>query len=272
MVNPVIFHIGSFEVRWYGVLIMISFLVGIAIARKRAPRFGIQDNEILDASFAMLVAGVLGARVAFILQSWPYYSKHLSELFSLRFEGLTSFGGFIGGFLALLVWTRMRKVNLWTIADVCGVPLLVSNAIGRVGCLLNGCCYGVASTAPIAISVRGSHYHHLPAQLFETFMDLCFAWLVVRWEAKGDRRNGSSLGLCLALLGLGRFIYEFWRAGTRDDVAMGIASSTRIPGLPITEAHVVAALIAVAGVFLMVTARRNGENPATPTPSRNESE
>src|SRR5687767_6117483 len=100
----VLFKIGSFEVQSYGVMLIVAFFVGVFMARRRAPRYGLTADEISDASFWTLIFGVLGARIVFILLSLDHYLQNLDELFSLKFEGLTSFGGLLFGFGYLLWW------------------------------------------------------------------------------------------------------------------------------------------------------------------------
>src|SRR4051812_5473146 len=131
---PVLFQIGSFKVHSYGVVLIIGFLVGLFIARKRAPRYGINPNKLSDVAFIALIAGVLGARILFLIQEPP---KDWHEYFSPEFAGLTSFGGLIGGALVMALWARKNKISMRALLDVFGPPLLVAHAIGRVGCLLN---------------------------------------------------------------------------------------------------------------------------------------
>jgi len=85
---PVLFKIGTFKVHSYGVMLIAGFLIGLAIARKRAAKFGINPQKLTDMAFWALIAGVFGARIAFIAQEWGYYTQHPDELFSWQFAGL----------------------------------------------------------------------------------------------------------------------------------------------------------------------------------------
>lgn len=248
---PVIFKIGSFQLRSYGLLLMLGFLIGALWAQKRAKARGIDPALVFDAVFWMLIPGVLGARIFYIAQEWSYYSTHKSELYSVQFSGLTSFGGFVFAFIALGIWCRIKKVCLWKILNLFSAPMLLANGIGRIGCLLHGCCYGIATDGPLGVAFHDLPGKHLPAQLIETFLSFLGAWILSRLEISKQLTNGRSFGLGLVLLGLARFIYEFWRAGTVDEVARGIASSTRIPGLPITEAQVVSLVFVLLGCVML---------------------
>src|SRR5947199_424692 len=163
---PILFKVFGFPIHSYGVMLLIAFFVAVWYGRKRAPKFGLSPGELYDAAFWALILGVLGARIFFIIQEWDHYSKHKEELFSLQFAGLTSFGGVFFGILGLFIWSRIAKKSFVRVLDVIAAPFLVAHAIGRVGCLLNGCCYGGVCDLPWAIHV--DHYPQLfhPAQIY----------------------------------------------------------------------------------------------------------
>jgi phosphatidylglycerol---prolipoprotein diacylglyceryl transferase len=261
--------IGPIQIHSFSVMLIIAFLLGVWIARKRAPRFGFDPGKISDASMLALFAGVLGARVLFVVQELPYYLEHRDELFSLQFQGLTSFGGLLFGFLAYwyFAWRQRRPVR--EVLDVVAPSGLLGFGIGRIGCLLNGCCYGVVCSKdyPLAVHVDATATVHIPAQLFDALM--CFAALgLLLWiEKRRKLHSGQVFALFIGFYGISRFVYEFWRAGTIDEVKQGIASSTRIEGLPITEAQVVAlALVLVAVVMFLVCQRHPIVNPEVASP------
>ncbi|MDX2065272.1 MAG: prolipoprotein diacylglyceryl transferase [Fimbriimonadaceae bacterium] len=249
---PTLLRIGQFELPSFGVILVIAFFVGIAITIRRAPRFGITGDQVLDASFYMLIAGVLGARLFFIAQDWGYYREHINELLTLRFQGLTSFGGVFFGLFAVLFWCRRNGVDFRKYADMISPGFLVGHAIGRVGCLLNGCCFGgeCPPNFPLGIRVAGDPHLHHPAQLYDSVMNVVGFGLLMLYER---RRHGAGqvFGLMFILHGMARFIYEFWRAGSVQDVMQGKASSTYWGSLPITEAQAVALVLVITGGVLM---------------------
>lgn len=245
---PVLFHIGSFPVRSFGILLIIGFFVGMMIAKKRAPRYGIDPNRLWDLAILLIVFGVLGARVVYIAQEWSYYSQHRNEIFSLKFDGLTSFGGLLFGLIVMVIWCKRTKTSFLAAMDVFAVPLLVAHAIGRVGCLANGCCYGGPTNLP-----WGVHFHdvlgiHHPAQIYDSLMTLGGVGLLLLAERR-HLAPGQSMSLMFLFYGLSRFIYEFWRAGS---------SSTYWGSLPITEAQVMAGALVVAGFVMFLIFGRRG--------------
>jgi len=258
--RPILFHVFGFPIHSYGVMLLIAFFVAVWIARRRAPRFGLTPQHVYDAAFWALILGVLGARVLFIVQEWKYYSTHTHELLSWQFAGLTSFGGVIFGILGLYLYSRKAKISFMRVMDVLAAPFLIAHAIGRVGCLLNGCCYGGACDLPWGIHVEGHVGLFHPAQMYDSLMNVA-AFGILLWRERKTIAYGRSISLCLMLHGTARFIYEFWRAGSDEQVREGLATSTYMGSLPITDAQVAALALVLAGALILVYARHR-ENSA----------
>jgi phosphatidylglycerol:prolipoprotein diacylglycerol transferase len=201
---------------------------------------------------------VLGARLLFIVQELPYYLSHPKELFSLQFQGLTSFGGVFAGVAVVAFWAKRTKVPFRKYADLYAPAFLAGHIIGRFGCLFNGCCFGgkCPPNLPWGIHVAGSEFLHHPAQIYDSAMNLAALGILLAYE-KRNHALGQAAALFFVLHGLTRFIYEFWRAGTVDQVNRGEASSTYWGMLPITEAQGVAlAMVVVGAVLMLVYARK----------------
>jgi phosphatidylglycerol:prolipoprotein diacylglycerol transferase len=262
---PILFHIGKFPVRSYGISILVAFLAGLWLVRKRAPKFGFDAGKVTDLCFYTLIFGILGARVVFLLQDIGYYSKHLNEVFTLEFAGLTSFGGLLGGAAYVIFWGVRHKVRLASLLDLLAPAFMLGHVFGRVGCFLNGCCYGRMCDAsfPLATHFEGVSGAHQPAQLYDSVMNLVGVGMLLLYERRGFR-PGQGVGMFLILHGLTRFIYEFWRAGTQQEVNTGIASSTYWPGLPITQAQAMALALILAGAVVWFVAARRPVAPIDP--------
>ena len=255
--RPVLFEFGNFKLHSFGVLLLIAFFASVWFARKRAPKFQMDPNKVSDLSFWALLAGVLGARVVFITQEWKYYAAHPNELWSLQFQGLTSFGGLLFGLAAFLIGAKLIRRSPLDILDVVAPAALIGHAIGRIGCFFNGCCYGrvCPADAPYAVMMNGQY--HIPAQLLDSFLNIAGLVALLAIEKRGLSR-GQPLALFLIFHGLSRFIYEFFRAGTVAEVNSNIASSTYWDGLPITEAQAMAAVLTLFGVILYAMWNRKG--------------
>lgn len=259
---------GPIPVHSYGIMIVVAFLAGMWLVRRRAHLYGFKPDKVLDMGFWALIAGVLGARIAFIVQELPYYLKHKNELYSLQFSGLTSFGGEILAVAAIIFWARRNQYGIVRILDLAAPGFVLGTAIGRVGCFLNGCCYGgvCSPSLPWGVHFPDTVGLHHPAQLYDTLMNLVVL-AVLLWAERRRLVSGRLAALTLILQGLARFIYEFWRAGTEEQVRLGLASSTYWGHLPITQGHAMALLMmAIGAVWFYIAGRRAvpGLVPETP--------
>lgn len=254
---------GPIPIHSYGVMLIVGFLAAMWLIRKRAPKYGFVPDKVIDMGFYGLIGGVLGARAGFILQELPYFLSHPKELFSPQFSGLTSFGGEIIAVLAIIFWAKRNKYSIVSILDLAAPGYLLGYAIGRVGCFLNGCCYGVVCSPNLP---WGTHFtdavglHH-PAQIYDALMNLIGMAILLRME-RTKLLPGKVAATMLILHGVSRFIYEFWRAGTEDEVKRGLASSTYWGNLPITQAHAMALALILIGVIWLVIANKQVATPA----------
>ena len=260
---PKIFGLGPFPVHSFGVMIVIAFFVGLWLCQRRAAQYGVTKAQISDVCFLALISGVLGARLAFIIQELPYYTKHLNELFSIEFKGMTSFGGPILGFFVIWWWAKKNDVKLSALLDIMGPGFMLGHVVGRFGCLLNGCCFGGACPTgyPLGIHILEDplHLHH-PAQIYDSAMNLIGLLIVLRIE-KMQPKPLVVFSSFLMLHAVTRFIYEFWRAGTPEEVRSGLASSTYWGSLPITEAQGMALALFALGAFVFWRAKVKHEVP-----------
>ena len=225
---PVLFHIGSFVVHTYGVVLMLAFLVALgrtyAVAKRQADP-GIPPDSILDVGIWMIVVGVLGARLLFVIIGWHDYSRapdFPGNIFKVWEGGLSFHGGLIGGIAALLTYCLIKRLSILKVADLFTPSVMIAYAIGRVGCFLNGCCYGAPTTMPWGVRFLDDGTGQLtppshPTQLYATALATLFFIGLVYTE-----RHRRYLGQvsCWFLLGTAteRFIMEIWRAGTTSDL------------------------------------------------------
>jgi phosphatidylglycerol---prolipoprotein diacylglyceryl transferase len=211
--RPVLFHIGSFPIYSYGVMLFIAFLAGIFVARYELNRRGLDGSAIYLIGAVAAISGVVGARIFYVLGHLDAFSGHWGSMFDLNMRGLVFYGGL---FLAvpaciLLVW-RM-KLPAGAVADAVGLAMPLSLAIARVGCFLNGCCGGKPSGLPWAVTFPGTTTAVHPTQLYELVLDLA-AFVFLFLIRKRVRRDWDLFLLSLASYGLIRFIVEFFRFHT----------------------------------------------------------
>ncbi len=273
--RPVLFEIpkigplGPIPIHSFGVMVLLALVVGVLIARKRCSRYGITFDQISDLAFWTMIAGVLGARVLFLVQDMGYYKNHMNEVFSFKFQGMTSFGGPLFAAGAMWLWARKQKLPTSRVFDLLAPTFIAGHVLGRFGCLLNGCCYGgVCPTGfPFGIHVDGSPLLHQPAQVYDAAMNLVVLFVLL-WREKSGLSPWRLTGMTLVLHGLTRFIYEFWRAGSVEQVRTGEASSTYWGSLPITQAQGFAIAVMVLGAVVGRQSRRAfAQNAGTPATS-----
>ncbi len=229
-------------------------MIGVALAAfwaaKRTEKFGLEPEAVWDALLWMIIPGILGARGVYMATHWNEFAGQPDRIFSLQFNGLTSFGGIIFGFIGLLVFLKIKKIPLWPMLDTVGVPGLVAHAIGRIGCLLNGCCFGYPCTDGYCVHVEGHTGAFLPAQGFDTIMCLIIAGILLLIERK-QLKPGVGFMFCIVGYGASRFVYEFWRAGPFDS-----ASGTYLPDLlgstPLTKAQWMSTLLILVSIIVII--------------------
>ena len=150
--HPIAFQLGDFKIHWYGVMIALAFLAGLWTATRRARRENISGEKIADLVFWIMLAGVVGARTVYVTTYWDEFAHQpFSEIFMIQHGGLVYYGSLIGAALAFMIYVRWKKLSGWKIADILAPSIALGNAIGRIGCLLNGCCYGRVCHLPWAI-------------------------------------------------------------------------------------------------------------------------
>lgn len=156
--HPIAFQIGGLTVRWYGVMIAVAFLVGLWTAARRAPRVGIPGERIYDVGLWLIVGAIGGARLFYVL-SYPekvfenplFPNAPWTEVFMVQRGGLVFYGGLIGAAIACVVFAWVRKLPLWRLADVLSPSIALGYVPGRIGCFLNGCCFGRPCDLPWAV-------------------------------------------------------------------------------------------------------------------------
>lgn len=152
---PTFFHLGPLPIHSYGVLLGVAFVVGVFFAMRRAPEMGVQPQIISDLALYILLGIVIGARLLHVLSDWGYYRLHPLSVVKVWEGGLAFHGGLIGA-VAISIWyLRSRGISPWRVGDVIVPSVALGHAIGRLGCFLNGCCYGPVSDLPWAVRFPG---------------------------------------------------------------------------------------------------------------------
>ena len=129
--NPVAFEIFGLEIRWYGIFIATAFLVGTLIALREARRRGMDEELIIDLLLFAVPAALIGARLHYVIFSWDLYRDNPMEVFNIRGGGLAIHGGIIAAVLVGIIFSRVRGVSFWQLADIAAPSIILGQAIGR---------------------------------------------------------------------------------------------------------------------------------------------
>jgi phosphatidylglycerol:prolipoprotein diacylglycerol transferase len=254
----------SLTVHSYGVLLMIAFLASVGWACKTAEKHksepgAIDPTDILDASVWMILAGVVGARALFIALDWSDYRAHPATWFQIWEGGISFHGALLGGLIAMIVYCRIKKIPVLRFGDIAAAPVMLGYAIGRVGCFLNGCCYGAPTNLPWAVRfdddgvwTKPSH----PTQIYSTILSTVFFIALIRLYPR-RKFDGQVFCWYMILAAVERFVMEIWRASfTSTVIAFGL---TDVQFLCI-------ALAAGGSIGLAILRRRAKANPAQGQP------
>ncbi len=231
--NPILFTIGKFEIYSYGVLLAVSFYISLYLlikdanqppilpaseqAWKPAEKTEIDTSIILDIVFWIIISGILGGKLAYIIFNLPLYIENPLDV-SLWRGGFIFYGGFFLSLIAVFIYTRKTKLSFVLIADLFIPYVALGQAIGRIGCFLNGCCYGKPTDLAIGrvfdlSSPAGYHYGALPlhpTQLYSSlFLFILFLFLKkIRIRQKFE---GETLLFYFILYPTFRFFLDFLR-------------------------------------------------------------
>ncbi|MEZ6135096.1 MAG: prolipoprotein diacylglyceryl transferase [Pirellulaceae bacterium] len=129
-------------IRGYGVMVLLGLLCGIGISILRGRQLGIQADLVIGLGFWMMLGGVMGARVFYVVQKWDEFGGDLLSIFKVTEGGLVIYGGVIGGLVAGGIFCYRNKLNVAATADLVAPGFLIGLSLGRIGCLLHGCCFG----------------------------------------------------------------------------------------------------------------------------------
>ncbi len=211
---------GPFTLHTYGVLLAIAFLAGLWVASRQAKKAGLDSNRITDMAVWVLIAGLLGAKLLLVVVDWRYFTANPGELFMLFKSGGVFYGGLLGGILVAWWYVRRHKLPGWQVADVLAPGVIIGQAIGRLGCLAAGCCWGKPTRVPWAVSFTDVYSARAvgtpldnplhPSQLYESLAAFLIL-LFLLWLAPRKRFHGQVVLAYVALYSAVRFGLEFLR-------------------------------------------------------------
>jgi phosphatidylglycerol:prolipoprotein diacylglycerol transferase len=242
----------------------VAFLFGTWLATREARRLNLDEDKVVTVILAALVAGVLGARMLYVLEHVAEFRREWGNVLALWQGGLTLYGGMVAGVFAGLLVARRLGLPIWVTADALAPSLAIGGAIGRVGCFLNGCCYGRPTHLPWGVTFPPDSFAGLdfgnakihPSQLYFSFAGLVL-FAVVWALRKRTGPPGTLFWMSLLLYALVRIPLDFTRAYEPETAFATVFGAT------IVESQLSSLAIALFSLLMILRLRRESLAPST---------
>jgi phosphatidylglycerol:prolipoprotein diacylglycerol transferase len=265
-VYPRLFDLGPITVYTYGVLLAAAYLLGLKVAMTRAQRSGLDGARVLDLGIYIIVAALVGAKLMLLIVDFDYFRQNPREVLSLARSGGVFYGGLILAVLVAFWYMRRHALPVWSTCDAFAPGIAVGHAVGRLGCLMAGCCYGRPTALPWGITFTdpfaaanvgtplGVALH--PTQVYEAGAELLILAVLLATERRGRGFPGRTFWLYMLLYAVSRFVIEYFRGDERG-LVFGVLSTSQF----------ISVLIAPVAVIMLVWLSRRSGTP-TPVPTR----
>lgn len=217
--DPVIFRIGSISVGWYGLMVALAVVTVVSwVVWQNSKSQKISYDAIFTAALVGIPSGIVFSKVLHVIDQWSYYVDNPGRI--INGEGLTIWGAVIGATIGVWIYAKVSKQFRFTLlGDMIAPGIILSQAIGRVGCTFNGCCYGDESHSPLAIVYTHPASYGplgipvLPTQVFEIFFNLAVFGILLALRGR-FKKEGTIFYIYFAFYALWRFGIDFIRDGT----------------------------------------------------------
>jgi phosphatidylglycerol:prolipoprotein diacylglycerol transferase len=235
---PILLRLGPLTLPTYGVLMAAAFLVALQVARRHAEQDGIDPESLTGLFIVILICGIGGAKLTLYLVDWRYYVTHPAAILSSWRSAGVYYGGFLGAALASLWYVRRHRLPLGPVADAIAPSVALAQSIGRLGCFAAGCCYGLPTHVPWAVTFTDPEASAItgvplgiarhPTQIYLSLNALVvfgLLLLVRRWKVRRSLPDGVVFWSYVLLYSCGRFALEYLRADPRG--ALGPFSTSQ---------------------------------------------
>ncbi len=220
---PTLLRIGSFELSTYGMLVASAYVAAILWLKARREEMGLSEDAFWDVVYWLFGGALLGGKLGYVI-----VERDITLLWRDVRYGFVFYGGFLGAALAGWLVTRRMKLSFVKLSDYFAVALPLGHAIGRLGCLAAGCCYGAHTDLPWGIPLAGDPSRH-PTQIYEAVLNALIAVAVARAGLARTRdgrwKPGSAFLLYVALYAVARFTVEIFRGDDRGAFWFGLSPS-----------------------------------------------
>lgn len=271
--HSVLFKIGPVAVRTYGFLLALAFILGIWFSAKRAKKQGMDINWLPDLSLIVLITSILGSRFFYVIRHLEEFEGHPWDMINpiqssgeIGIGGLSMFGGLILAIFSSIVYLRIKKLNVQKIADIVAPSIMLGLGVARLGCFLNGCCFGKPTQSFLGVifppdSPAGYFFPDtclFPIQLVASLKGFLIFGILLFVE-KFKTFDGFTFWLMLALYSAGRFTLDFFRYYEKSMVFAKIA------GISFSLNQALTILTFLISIFMWNYLRLKAKKPKTLT-------
>ena len=247
-VNPsrVAFNVLGKDINWYGIIIAAGFLLAVIYAMRRAPSFGLTEDNILDMLFVAVPLAIVCARLYYCIFYWDLYRDNPIAILYVWEGGLAIYGGVIGAVIGVAIFCRVKKLPIGPLLDVGSLGLLIGQMIGRWGNFMNREAHGAVTDGFFKMGIAdaaGNVTYYQPTFLYESVWNLV-GFVALHFYSKRRKFDGEVFLLYLAWYGLGRA----WIEGLRTDSLYLFNTGIRVSQL-------LAVLSCVAAIAVLVYVR-----------------
>lgn len=255
--HPILFEAGGLTIYSYGVLLAAAYLLGLQFALMRARSRGLHSQQVMDLGIWIIISALVGAKLLLLIVDFDQFTSNPRDLLSLARSGGVFYGGLIAAVVVALLYLRRHQMPLWTTTDVFAPGIALGHVVGRLGCLLAGCCFGKPASVPWAITFTdpaamanvgtplGVPLH--PTQLYEAGAEALILGFLLLFERRGRPFPGRTFWSYMLLYGVSRFIVEFYRGDSRGMVFEVLSTSQFVSIL----------LVPLSVVMLILLSRRH---------------
>jgi phosphatidylglycerol:prolipoprotein diacylglycerol transferase len=257
---PRLLELGPLTVYSYGVLLAAAYLFALYFAVRRARRFGLDGDRVLDLGIYLIISALVGAKLLLLIVDFDFFRRNPAELWTLARSGGVFYGGLVLAFAVGMWYMRKHRLPVWPTADAIGPGIALGHVIGRFGCLLAGCCYGKPTSLPWGITFTDAfaasnvgtplHVALHPTQMYEAGTEFVILMFLLATEKLWRRHAGWIFWVYILLYGISRFVVELFRGDPRG-MTMGFSTS-QIISMVIVPASL---------VMLFVLSRRAPDAP-----------
>lgn len=261
--NPIAISFGNIEIRWYAILILSGFLIGMYLIKKESLRKKLDTNIILDLCFYLVIVSILGARVYYVIFEFDQYKNNLIEIFKIWNGGLAIHGGIIAGIIFTYFYSKKHKINILQITDIIAPALILGQAIGRWGNFFNGEAFGPATTISFLKNIHipnfiingmylYSEVDHIYAYRHPTFLYeslWCLLGFIILTLLRRNKKIkiGMITGAYFIIYGIERFFVE----SLRQDSLMFFN---------LKVAQIISLIMVILGITLWIYSNKKSKN------------